>query len=324
MQIFRIISTILISAALILPLEAVAASKPVAISNLATQYKLTAISQTSTNIRWKTDKSEITFSTGSRRMTFDKRIFWLNGPIVKNGKKWSISQTDARTVLKPLLKTEMFLRKQGNSMVILDPGHGGKDPGGIGGSTREKTLVLDIARRVRSKLNRAHITVGMTRTHDTFLELADRPKLASHRGADIFVSIHANKAARKGACGIETYIMPAEGFCSTTSTKADCKKYPGNNNNAANTILANYIHRELLDRTHATDRGIKRARFTVIKYADCPAVLVEVGFLTNPAEAKKLITPDYREKIAEGIARGIMTYIEQIENCLSKQQPVRI
>jgi len=316
MQIIRTIYPLLIAAAVILPLEAATASKTVAISSLATQYKLTAVSQTPTTIRWKTEESEITFSTGSRRMTFDKRIFWLNGPIVKNGKNWALSQTDAETVLKPLLKTEEFLKNQGSIIVMLDPGHGGKDPGGIGcGNTHEKTVVLDIAKRVKRKLNLANIAAGLTRTHDTSLELSKRPKLASRRGADIFVSIHANKAGRQGASGIETFVMPAVGFCSTTSIKADCKKYPGNKDNAANTILAGYIHKELLSRTKATDRGVKRARFSVLKYADCPAVLVEVGFLTNPAESKNLITPAYRDKIAEGIAQGIITYLKQVKAC---------
>ncbi len=243
-------------------------------------------------------------------MLFNDKIFWLNGPTSKKGKDWAISITDTETIITPLLQPEKYLKNKTGNIVFIDPGHGGKDSGGIGcHNTYEKTVVLDIARRVQHKLKASNITVYMTRNSDIFLELYERPRLATRRKADVFVSIHANKAGRSGANGIETFVMPAAGFPSTSSSKANNNSYAGNRNNSSNTILASLIHTELIDKTGATDRGIKRARFKVLKDATCPASLIEVGFLTNPAESKKLITPAYRDKIADGISTGILNYL---------------
>ncbi len=250
------------------------------------------------------------FYTGSRRILFNDRIFWLNGSIRKKGDSWAISSIDAETIITPLLQPEKYFKNKIGNIVMLDPGHGGKDSGGIGyHNTYEKTVVLDIARRVQRKLKASNVTVYTTRNSDIFLELYQRPKAATRKNADLFVSIHANKAGRSSANGIETFVMPAAGFASTTSSKADKKIYPGNRNNTANTILAGLIHTELLDETGATDRGVKRARFKVLKDATCPATLIEVGFLTNLPEATNLITPSYRDKIADGIANGILNYL---------------
>jgi N-acetylmuramoyl-L-alanine amidase len=321
MQIITILNILLTVAVLSNPGRLQAKQKTVALSSLAKSYKLISISQTPTTIRWKTEEAEITFNTGSRKITFNNNIFWLNGPIEKSGKQWSISQTDADSVIRPLLINKETLKDCRYNMVILDPGHGGKDCGGIGcGNTTEKTVVLDIAKRVRGKLVKANIAVKMTRTDDTFIELEQRPKLASDWNADIFVSIHANKAGRDAACGVETFVIPANGFCSTSSTKPDIKTYKGNKNNSANTILAGEIHKNLLRTTKTADRGVKRARFMVLKDADCPAVLVEIGFLTNKDEAQKITTSAYRNKIADGIATGIISYIKKVE---SSQTPAK-
>jgi len=274
--------------------------KTIAISNLAKRYKLISISQTSETIRWKTKDSEITFNTGTRKIIFNNNIFWLNGPIEKSGKQWAISETDADTVIRPLLLNKETLKNCGYNIVVLDPGHGGKDSGGVGCSrTIEKSIVLDIAKRVRGQ----------------------RPKYAADWNADLFVSIHANKAGRKSACGVETFVIPAVGFCSTSSTKPDTKTYKGNKNNSANTILAGEIHKSLLNTTKTTDRGVKRARFMVLKDAACPATLVEIGFITNQAEANKINTPAYRNKIADGIANGIISYIKKAEASRRQANP---
>ncbi len=243
-------------------------------------------------------------------MTFNGKIFWMNSGTLKKGGTWTVSHADAETVITPLLLPDKFLKNKTRRIVVLDPGHGGKDSGGIGcHNTYEKKVVLKISQLVKRKLKRAHVTVYMTRDSDKFIELHQRPRLAMRKKADLFVSIHANKASRVGANGIETFIMPAAGFPSTASSTTAKKSFSGNRNNIANTLLSGEIHTELIDKTGATDRGVKRARFKVLKDATCPAALLEVGFLTNPTEAKKLITPAYCEKIADGIATGIMNYL---------------
>ncbi len=286
----------------------------VPLKGLAQRYGFTATTETNSQVRWKSRYSTVVFNTGSRRLLFNNRLFWLNGPIEKNNKHWSISKTDADTVIKPLLQARSVLSGQGHSIVVLDPGHGGADPGAIGRTkVTEKKLVLDISKRVKRKLLSSNVAVRMTRSKDTTLTLEQRPKLASRWGGDVFVSIHANKASNETARGIETFALPAAGYASTTSNKANSNQYAGNKHNAANTALAGLIQQGILAHTDTPDRGVKRARFTVLRNATCPAALVEVGFLSNKTEAGLLGTSAYREKVAEGIAQGILTYLVKAE-----------
>ena len=285
------------------------------LDDLAARYGFPTLTQTKTDVDWKSQYSALTFRTKTRRLIFNNRLFWLNGAVMPSGKTWAISRADAETVIKPLLQSGDVLRNQGYSLVVLDPGHGGKDTGAIGHRrVYEKKVVLDITKRVKKKLNASNVAVRMTRTRDKALTLEERPGLASRWGADVLVSIHANSASKKTAQGVETFVMPAAGFPSTTSVTPDKKSYPGNRNDAANTLLAGYIQHGLLAHTETPDRGVKRARFVVLREAECPAALVEVGFLSNTTEASKLIDAAYRDAVAEGIAQGILTYVVRAES----------
>ena len=255
----------------------------------------------------------LAFHTGSRRFVFNNRLFWLNGAVSKDGQNWCISRADAESIVAPLLQSRRALKGQGCSLVVLDPGHGGSDPGTV--SSRridEKRLVLDITKRVKRKLNASNVAVRMTRSRDTTLSLQDRPKRAARWGGDVFVSIHANSASST-ACGIETFVMPAAGFPSTASSKPESRSYKGNKHDAVNTLLAGLVQHGALAHTGATDRGVKRARFAVLRDAPCPAALVEVGFLSNQKEAAQLTTVAYRDAVAQGIAHGILTYLVKAE-----------
>jgi len=262
--------------------------------------------------RWKSPLGVLTFTIGSRKLTIGDRIIWLNGGATTNGTGgFAITKTDADSVIRPLLKPRESLAGRRAKVVVLDAGHGGKDPGAIGCSqVREKAVAFDVSRRVAAILRGRHIEVKMTRRRETFVDLEQRPVIAKEDRADLFVSIHANQAGSKSASGVETYVVPAAGYCSTSSTVPDAKSYCGNTNDAANTVLAAAIQKNLLAQTGARDRGLKRARYLVIKNAPCPAALVEVGFLTNEKEARNIIDPVYREKIASGIADGILEYIK--------------
>ncbi len=289
-------------------------SDSVLLKDLASRYGFPSASQTAKQTSWKSQYSSLTFHLDSRRLVFNSRVFWLNGPVIKKRGGPAISHIDAETVIRPLLQSNQILAGQGYSMVVLDAGHGGSDAGAIGpGNVLEKTLVLDVTQRIRRKLNASNVAVRMTRTNDRTLRLPQRPRLASKWGADLFVSIHANKAANRRAQGVETFVLPAPGFPSTSSRKPDQKAYTGNRHDAANTLLGGLIQQGLLAQTKTTDRGVKRARFTVLRDAPCPAALVEIGFLSNPAEARKLNDPAYRAAIAEGIAQGILTYLVKAE-----------
>src|SRR5438094_2880338 len=170
------------------------------------------------------------------------------------------------------------------STVVIDPGHGGSDPGGIPGQiVPEKTVALDTALRLQKLLQRAGLRTVITRSTDIFVPLSVRSAIADAERDAIFVSIHYNASPRRSAHGIETY---------------------SENNRGA--VLAARIQQEIIDRVSTENRGIRSAEYYVLRKCRFPAVLVECGFLTNPTEAQLALTTAYREQIAERIAAGII------------------
>lgn len=169
--------------------------------------------------------------------------------------------------------------------VVIDAGHGGKDHGGHYGKVYEKHLALDTAMRVDHLLKKKGYRTRMTRTSDVFLSLQKRASIGNRYRNSIFVSIHYNYTYRRGAKGIETFYY-------TSRSKP----------------LAQYIHKETIRKTRATDRKVKFARYYVIRHSKNPAVLFEGGFLSNPGELRSCKKGYYRQRIAEGIVRGIEKY----------------
>jgi N-acetylmuramoyl-L-alanine amidase len=167
--------------------------------------------------------------------------------------------------------------------IVLDAGHGGYDRGGVPGQRiSEKDKTLDVAQRVRRILQADGYRVIMTRDSDVFVPLPTRVAIAnSYRGAN-FVSIHFNCAPRVGANGIETYYYRSD-----------------------SASLAASIHRNVVSGAPSENRGIRRRGFYVLRRTAIPSVLVECGFLTNPTEGRLALTGDYRQRLAEQIARGI-------------------
>jgi N-acetylmuramoyl-L-alanine amidase len=194
-------------------------------------------------------------------------------------------------------------------VVVIDPGHGGTDTGAMGQKLSEKTVVLDIARRVRERLRRLNIDVRLTRDTDTALTLSERTAAAQQQGATLFLSIHMNSARNASASGLETYVVTAPGFVSTAGENGASGAEPGNRFDADSIVLAYETHRAVLEQTGAADRGVKHARFDVLSQAPCPAALIECGFLSNAYEENMISMKAYRGVLAEGIADGIMAYI---------------
>ncbi len=176
------------------------------------------------------------------------------------------------------------------TLVIIDPGHGGKDPGAIGiGGIQEKQIVMSISKQVAQILEQQGIQVRLTRNSDYFISLEGRTQMANRADADVFVSIHANSAgiSKPHVSGLETYY-----FQSGRS-------------------LAAIIHRNILNRVDVNDRKVRQARFYVLRKSDMPSVLVETGFVTGSEDAAKLSNPSYQRKMAEGIAYGIIEYLQR-------------
>ena len=175
-----------------------------------------------------------------------------------------------------------FAFGQGRTIVV-DAGHGGYDRGGVPGQRiTEKDKTLDVAQRLKRILQAQGYRVVMTRDSDVFIPLGTRCAIANnYRGAS-FVSIHFNCASRAGANGIETYYYRSD-----------------------SSSLAASIHRNVVSISPSENRGIRRRGFYVLRRTAIPSVLVECGFLTNPTEGRLALSPDYRQRLAEQIARGI-------------------
>lgn len=177
-----------------------------------------------------------------------------------------------------------------NVTIAIDPGHGGRDPGAVGiGGLRETDIVLDIGLQVTALLEGKGVNVILTRQDDREIELEPRVAQANRAQADLFVSIHANaiSLSRPDVNGIETYYY------------ADQSQ-----------ALARTIHNSLLDATGRPDRRARTARFYVLRNTAMPAVLLEVGFVTGADDAPLLADSDYRQRLAEAIARGILEYVQ--------------
>jgi N-acetylmuramoyl-L-alanine amidase len=260
--------------------------------------------------------NKIEVETNSRRAYINGIMIWLHHPSRKSGSGWAVREVDFKKAIDPIMRSYAHVPSKVPRMVVLDPGHGGKDSGAVGKrKVYEKKAVLSIANRVKAHLESQKIKVRMTRASDTYLTLQQRCDYAASQGADIFVSIHADGAADPSAHGVETFILTAPGCDSSNhyGQGGDKQSRPGNLFDAANAVLGFSIQSNLVKKAKRSDRGLRRARFAVLKKAPCPAALVECGFVTNPAEEALLISSDYRESVARGISNGILGYMTLVK-----------
>ena len=192
-----------------------------------------------------------------------------------------------------------------NKVVYLDAGHGGYDPGASYFGISEKSLTLAIQSRVKDKLEAEGYQVVTTRTSDTYVDLTDRSRAANASESDIFVSIHINASGSSAAQGIETYYyQPYAEYPS----RINATYHANPTRLSMNDTLANAIQSSLINATGAQNQGVKRQTFAVLRETTSPAVLLELGFLSNPQEAARLNTSAYQETLANAIVAGIKRY----------------
>ena len=195
-----------------------------------------------------------------------------------------------------------------NKIVYLDAGHGGYDPGASYFGISEKSLTLAIQSRVKAKLEAEGYQVVTTRTSDTYVDLADRSRAANASESDIFVSIHINASGSSAAQGIETYYyQPYAEYPS----RINATYHANPTRLSMSDTLANAIQSSLINATGAQNQGVKRQTFAVLRETTAPAVLLELGFLSNPQEAARLNTSAYQETLANAIVAGIKSYYEK-------------
>jgi N-acetylmuramoyl-L-alanine amidase len=219
---------------------------------------------------------------------------------------------DLQKNLEPLLCESSISFPQTNRIIVIDPGHGGANTGtkSVLDGRFEKEFTLDWARRLKPLLETNSWTVFLTRTNDIDISLSNRVAFAESHHADLFISLHFNSAAPDTKqAGLETYCLTPTGMPSTlTRGFADpwFENLPNNSFDAQNLQLAVKLHSALMHATGEEDRGVRRARFIgVLRGQKRPAILIEAGYLSNPAEAKLIESADYRQKLAEAFANAL-------------------
>jgi N-acetylmuramoyl-L-alanine amidase len=245
------------------------------------------------------------------------RVFMGEAAVLNQGSLY-VSKIDVIKTIAPLLRPVDYAGQlpAPPRLIVLDPGHGGNDPGNQNSALQldEKDMTLDVARRLARLLEARGYRVVLTRTEDRRVELEQRAEIAGRARADLFLSIHFNAlpaAAAGRVSGSETYAMAPQFLLSSGAEKKDQLTevaFPGNRFDIANTVLGYALQRRLLADLQTSDRGYKRARFAVLRFAECPAALVEAAYLSNNLEARKVGTAAFRSQIAAAIANGVDDY----------------
>lgn len=265
---------------------------------------------------WNATK-KIQFTAGSKRAAFNGVNLLLSEAVrAQNGVPY-LATLDLTTAINPLVFPPKVRARSTIKHICIDAGHGGSDPGNREGRELEKKYTLLLAQELAAQLRKAGYTVSFTRSTDVFIDLPVRPDLARRRNADMLISLHFNSSGGGGpeARGAETFCMTPARASSTHARGegANNRNFDGNVHNARNMVLAYEIQKAMVRDLKSEDRGVKRARFAVLREATMPAVLVEGGFMSNPSEARNIYSPAWRAQLAKAIASGINSYRRIIE-----------
>jgi len=247
---------------------------------------------------------------GSVELLINGLKFILSYPLLESNGEVLLSRIDLTKLVEPVLRPGRIRGNRSINTVVLDPGHGGHDPGARSAVGLEKEFALDTALRAKDLLQKSGFQVVMTRNSDRFIPLYERAAFANRFKNAVFISIHYN-AGGPTATGIETFTL-APRFVPVTHSDgpriSDLQLCPGNAFDTENMALATAMHSAMIARTRLPDRGIKRARFVVIREIRIPGILLECGFLSNPREARMAASPLYRQQVAIAITRGVLNF----------------
>src|SRR6266478_2587900 len=257
-------------------------------------------------------KNPLEFVSGSREAMINGARSWLCFPLMEQNGKYLVSRTDVAKTIEPLLRPHRVSNVGNVQTVVLDPGHGGYDKGQVSRYGYEKDFALDVARKLRPLLQAKGLHVIMTREGDYFVPLEVRAKIANAARNSIFVSIHFNASGDDpNATGFEIFSFTPRGAPSTSDNAVRSTSFsmqPGSEVDAQSMALSACIYHSLIGHIPEYDRGIKRARFAVLRLTKVPAVLIEGGFLTERGESKLISNKDWRGKLAAAIGVGIESY----------------
>lgn len=260
--------------------------------------------------------------TNSRELYVNGVKEWLAFPILNKDGQLLVSRFDLAKTIEPCLRPAMIGNLTSFHTVVLDAGHGGQDGGGNTTTGQEKEYTLDVVRDLKRALEAKGLNVVLTRADDVYLPLEQRADFANTIPDAVFVSVHFN-SGESSANGLEVYAMTPQGVTSTSDSRSTLEQFkpmPGNDFDNASLALANSVHHAVLGRLGVADRGVRRARFAVLRLTHSPAILVEGGFMTSGLDSHDITDTTWRQRLADAIGDGVMSY----QNLVQHRQPPKL
>ena len=296
------------------------------VDNIAKFYGLPAgVPPDGRKIKTEGAKGSLEFTLDSREIFINGARNWLCFPVIQKDGKFLVSRMDLAKTIEPQMRPHMLMGIRKLDTVVLDPGHGGYDKGARSKFGWEKDYALDVARKLRPLLQAKGLKVILTREGDYFVPLEVRANIANKAKDAIFVSIHFNATDRDAAAsGFEIYCLTPRGAPSTADDSlalSFLNVQPGTGVDAHSIGVAACIYHSILGHTAEPDRGIKRARFAVLRLTQIPSVLIEGGFMTERGESRMIAKPEWRADFARAISIGIESYKTLAEK---KQKPMLV
>ena len=283
------------------------------VENIAKFYGLPAdVAPVNKKVKVENEKGSLEFTLDSREIMINGARNWLCFPVTAKDGKFLVSRMDLAKTIEPQMRPHMITSIRKLQTVVLDPGHGGHDKGAISRYGYEKDFALDVARKLRPLLQAKGLRVILTREGDYFVPLELRARIANAATDAIFVSIHFNATDRDpAASGFEIYCLTPRGAPSTYDDSlalSFMNVQPGTGVDTHSVGVAACIYHSILGHTDEPDRGIKRARFAVLRLTQIPSVLIEGGFMTEGAESRMIAKNEWRDDFARAISIGIENY----------------
>jgi N-acetylmuramoyl-L-alanine amidase len=275
-------------------------------------------------IRLNNGRNHLEVALGSREAIVNGVRNWLCFPVIQHTDgRYLISRIDLAKTLEPQFRPHLIPNLGKLKTVVIDPGHGGIEKGAASSYGLEKDFAMDVSRHLKTMVEAKGLRVVMTRTGDEQVPLPQRARIANATRESIFVSIHFNATdSNPTASGFEIYSLTPRGAPSTQDNSLQARfanMQAGSPVDAASLILSTSVYHAMLGYMPEFDRGVKRARFAVLRLTEIPAILVEGGFLTERHESRLIANPEWRRRLAQAISVGIDNYRALIEK---KQRPM--
>jgi N-acetylmuramoyl-L-alanine amidase len=281
----------------------------VSMKNVAEFYSLDKVQRDGNEVVLMSKTRSLRAYAGSSELFINNLKFILSYPAVEHSGQICISRMDLVKLVEPVMRPSRIKNNVPIDTVVLDAGHGGHDAGARSQFGHEKEYTLDTVFRAKELLQQAGYKVVLTRTGDYFVPLDDRAQIANRYQSAIFISIHFNHGGM--GTGVEAFTLAPRGVPSMMAdgpAVSDFNDCPGNARDQENMALATASHAALVMKTRMTDRGLKRARFVVIRNITIPGVLIEGGFMSNPYDSKMIATPLYRQTLASAVLQAVENY----------------